>query len=413
MDAITLDNLGGMRMISIGIDAAKGKSTICIMKSYGEILVPPRDVAHTASELQSLVFLLKSFGEPVRAVMESTGTYHHPILKVLLDAGVFVSVENPLVIKKYAAVNLRKGKTDKLDAIKLAQYGLEKWLTLKPYEPCEAVYEELKLLGRQYTNYIETRVAALNRLLDLLDQTSPGIDNLLQSHCADKTKCKLCDFVETFWHFDSILKKSEKSFIAAYNTWAKKKGYRPSESKAKEIYALAKDGTPTLSSSMPSAKMLTLESIRNLNSANLTLATILSQMQLLASQLPEYTVVSAMKGVGERLSVLLIAEIGDVRRFHNGSALVAYAGLDAPPFQSGAFDGTKRHISKRGSPQLRKLCFEVMMALKLKPPKEDSAVYDFMLKKEAEGKPKMVAKVAAMNKFLRIYYARTLEAYAS
>lgn len=59
-------------------------------------------------------------------------------------------------------------------------------------------------------------------------------------------------------------------------------------------------------------------------------------------------------------------------------------------------------ISKRGSSQLRKLCFEVMMALKLKPPKEDTAVYDFMLKKEAEGKAKMVAKVAAMNKFLRI-----------
>lgn len=119
-----------------------------------------------------------------------------------------------------------------------------------------------------------------------------------------------------------------------------------------------------------------------------------------------------MKGVGERLSVLLIAEIGDVRRFHNGSALVAYAGLDAPPYQSGTFTGTNRHISKRGSPQLRKLSFEVMMALKLKPPKEDSAVYDFMLKKEAEGKPKMVAKVAAMNKFLRIYYARVLEVYS-
>ena len=36
-----------------------------------------------------------------------------------------------------------------------------------------------------------------------------------------------------------------------------------------------------------------------------------------------------MKGVGEVLSVRLIAEIGDVRRFHNGSALVAFAGIDA------------------------------------------------------------------------------------
>ncbi|MCQ4936335.1 IS110 family transposase [Anaerotignum propionicum] len=61
-------------MISVGIDAAKGKSTVCIMKSYGEVIVPPRDIAHTASELQSFVFLLKSFGENVKSVMESTGT---------------------------------------------------------------------------------------------------------------------------------------------------------------------------------------------------------------------------------------------------------------------------------------------------------------------------------------------------
>ena len=288
--------------------------------------------------------------------MESTGTYHYPILHVLVDADIFVAVENPLVIKKYISANIRKGKTDKMDAIKLAQYGLEKWLILKRYES---------------------------------------------------------QFAETFWHFDLITKRSEKSFIAAYNAWVKKEGYRPSESRAKEIYALAKDGTPTLSSSMPSTKTLILESIRLLNTANLTLRTILSQMHLLASELPEYSVVNAMKGVGSQLSVLLIAEIGDVRRFHNGSALVAYAGLDAPPFQSGTFDGTKRHISKRGSSQLRKLCFEVMMALKLKPPKEDTAVYDYMLKKEAEGKPKMVAKVAAMNKFLRIYYARVLESYSA
>lgn len=45
----------------------------------------------------------------------------------------------------------------------------------------------------------------------------------------------------------------------------------------------------------------------------------------------------------------LISKIGNVRRFHSGSALVAYAGLDAPPFQSGTFTGTNRHISKRGS----------------------------------------------------------------
>ena len=46
--------------------------------------------------------------------------------------------------------------------------------------------------------------------------------------------------------------------------------------------------------------------------------------------------------------------------YHSGKALVAYAGIDAPPYQSGQFIGTKRHISKRGSSTLRKIGYELM-----------------------------------------------------
>jgi transposase len=68
-----------------------------------------------------------------------------------------------------------------------------------------------------------------------------------------------------------------------------------------------------------------------------------------AKSLKEYKVVRAMPGVGDKLAPRLIAEIGDIRRFHNGSSLIAYAGLDAPPYESGNFTATKRKISKRGS----------------------------------------------------------------
>lgn len=90
---------------------------------------------------------------------------------------------------------------------------------------------------------------------------------------------------------------------------------------------------------------------------------------------------------------------------------MAYAGLDAPPFQSGNFNSTKRSISKRGSASLRKTGYEIIKCLKTAKPKTDSAVYDFMIKKELEGKPLKVAKIAALNKFLRIYYARVKELY--
>lgn len=127
--------------------------------------------------------------------------------------------------------------------------------------------------------------------------------------------------------------------------------------------------------------------------------------------LPEYPVVRAMGGVGNVLAPKLIAEIGDVRRFHSGKALIAHAGIDAPPYQSGQFTGTERKISKRGSSSLRKIGYEVMRCLKTHKEPEDAAVYRFILKKEKEGKSKRAAKIAGLNKFLRIYYARVMEVY--
>ncbi len=168
---------------------------------------------------------------------------------------------------------------------------------------------------------------------------------------------------------------------------------------------------PTLSSSTPSTKMLVLEAIKVLRQVNNTLGIILTRMKELSKTLPEYSVVRQMGGVGDVLVVKLIAEIGDVRKFHNGKALVAYAGIDAPPYQSGNFIGTHRKISKRGSSTLRKVGYEVMRVLKTHKRPEDSAVYDFILKKEAEGKAKKQAKIAGLNKFLRIYYARVMEVY--
>lgn len=195
--------------------------------------------------------------------------------------------------------------------------------------------------------------------------------------------------------------------------WAKEKGYRQNTAKADAIYASAAAGITTLDSSTPSTKMSVQEAVRTLNTINNVLNEILTRMKDLAKTLPEYSVVRSMGGVGEVLAPKLIAEIGDVRRFHSGKALVAYAGIDAPPYQSGQFYGTNRKISKRGSCLLRKIGFETMRVLKSHKEPDDAAVYRFIIKKEAEGKPKKVAKIAGLNKFLHIYYARVMEVYKS
>jgi len=399
-------------MISVGIDVSKGKSTVCMLKPYGEVAASPFEVVHTESSVQELIEQIKSLEGEVKIVMEATGAYHLPLLDSFKQAGLFVSPINPLAMKKYAAVGLRKGKTDKMDAIRIANYGIDNWFKLVNYTAPEEVYAQLQILGRQYYHYINMKVQSKLSLTNLIDRTMPGIKRLLKSSRSDEpTKDKLSDFVEEYWHCDNITKRSERCFITDYCHWAKKKGYHANEAKAKAIYEVARDGIPTLPSDAASTKMLTLEAVRILKEINQTLETILTQMQELATALPEYNVVRTMNGVGNVLASKLIAEIGDVRRFHSGSALVAYAGIDSPPYQSGMFTGTRRKISKRGSALLRKTGYEVMRCVKTSKPTEDTAVYLFMMKKEAEGKPKKVAKIAALNKFLRIYYARVMEVY--
>ena len=400
-------------MLSVGIDVSKEKSTVCAMRPFGEIVAAPFEITHTETDLSELTHMLGRLDNEIRVVMEATGIYHLPVATYLRDYGFFVAVINPYEMKLYRSQDLRKVKTDKKDSMTIANYGIDKWFNLRPFTPQEDVYAELRLLGRQYRFFMESRIELLLNLTHLLDYTMPGIKNFFKGWNEHSGKDKLCDFVEEYWHFDVITKHSEKQFVERYQRWAKKKGYHLSETKAIQVYKLAKDGIPTISSNAPSTKMLLLEAVKALREVNSALFVILTRMQELAKTLPEYPVVRAMGGVGDILSVKLIAEIGDVRRFHSAKSLVAYAGIDPPPYESGKFIGSERHISKRGSSTLRKIGYETMRCVKTSGRFEtDSAVYDFMIKKELEGKAKKAAKMAALNKFLRIYYARVMEVYS-
>ena len=157
--------------------------------------------------------------------------------------------------------------------------------------------------------------------------------------------------------------------------------------------------------------MFVQEAISVLRTVDRSLSLILSRMKELAKALPEYDTVRTMGGVGDVLAPKLIAEIGDVRKLHSAKALIAYAGIDPPPYESGQFVGSRRKITKRGSSTLRKVGYEVMRVLKSHKEPEDGAVFNYILKKESEGKSKKLAKIAGLNKFLRIYYARVTEVY--
>ena len=396
-------------MIAVGIDVSKSKSTVAILNGDGSIRAKPFNVRHTADELLALVNYIKGTSEVPTILMEPTSHYHYPLLKAFQEANLPVCLINPYQMKKYGDTALRKAKTDKRDSLRIAQYALEKSYSLIPYTPSDQKYEDLRFLSRQYSQRISTLTGNKVQLLDLLDQTMPGITSLIPLKSRDPDNCVLLRFVKRFKSFDMIRKMGKTRFLESFQILVRKTRGRPASTKGLRIYELALNSVTTRGDN-PLTAMTQEQCVDLISTSQKAADEINLQMRTIAETLPEYKVLRAMAGVGDRLGPVILAEIGDVRRFHSGKALNAYAGNDAPPYQSGQFESRNRHISKRGNPALRKACFEVMQALKLTKPQDDP-VYLFLAKKEQEGKPYNVAKMAAVNKFLRIYYARVMELY--
>ena len=209
-------------MNCVGIDVSKGKSMIAVMRPFGEVVVSPFEVRHTTSELSELAKLLKSLDGETRVVMESTGNYHTPVVRLLYDAGLYVSVVNAMLVHDYGNNSLRRAKTDKKDAIKLANYGLDHWLTLPRYVPEEDTRLMLKACYRQYQQYSKVQTMLKNNLISLLDTTFPDANRLFTSPPRDDGREKWIDFVATFWHRECVCDLSEKAFAAKYQKWCKK-----------------------------------------------------------------------------------------------------------------------------------------------------------------------------------------------
>ena len=203
-------------------------------------------------------------------------------------------------------------------------------------------------------------------------------------------------FRDPFWHKECVAALSLAAFTDTFQKWCKRTGYKFSASDAERVHAIARNAVATLPKN-DSTKLLITQATNSLN-----------EMDRLASMLPEYELVMGMEGIGKVTGPQLMAEVGDVRRFSHKGALVAYAGVDASPYQSGSFDSKSRHVSKRGSPHLRRVLF-VIMSMTLIRANTANPVFCFMDKKRAEGKHFYVYTVAGSAKFLRIYYAKVKE----
>lgn len=398
-------------MNAAGIDISSRKSTVAVLRPFGEVVEVPFDVQHNAEALTALAEQLKSIDGETRVVMEHTGRYYESVAKTLHEAGLFVSAVNPLLIKEYGNNSLRRVKTDKADAMKIARYALDNWVELRDYTPMDTIRYDLKTLNRQFQLASKQKTATANNLIALQEQSFPGIRKLFDSPVRSDGTQKWVDFTHDFYHVDCVRSGSQNTFTECYRKWCKRNHYNFNAGKAAEIYALAKSAV-VLVQKTPLTKTLLQEAANQLTAISRSVETYRSEMNKLASQLPEYPVIMEMYGVGESLGPQLMAEIGDVRRFERKQSLVAFAGIDPMPNQSGEKNVRSNKSSKRGSPYLRKTLFNIM-GIYLKCSPQDEPVYQFLDRKRAEGKPYYVYMTAAGNKFLRRYYATVMNYFAT
>lgn len=391
----------------VGIDVSKGKSTVAILSEEGEIIEEPFEITHDIDGLGYLEEKLKEFPkEDLKIVMEETGTYHLPVLGFLLDKEYFVAAENALKIKKYLDRGLRKAKTDKKDSYKLAEYACDNWFKLNKVRENDEIYNELRFLSRQYLATISVQVKQKVNFSNLCDLLFPGYYQLLD----DNNFILGLEIFKKYFHPEIVKKKKENQFITEIDKIAKKLGHKGAGiTLANKIYTLAQNTIPPRPNnqySQLSASSCADALIITIKTSN----TIITEMDKLARELPEYEVINEIPGCGKKLTARVIAEIGDVRRFKNSGSIIAYAGLDAPPYQSGQFEAINRHISKRGNKYLRKTGYEIMKTIKSNVNNENELRL-YIIKKENEGKLKKVAKIAGLNKFLRIYYGKVKKKY--
>ena len=284
---------------------------------------------------------------------------------------------------------IRQTKTDKKDALIIAEVLRMGRYTVTNL-PKEDIFK-LKNLSRFYLEMMSNLLVYKQRLLQILDKVFPEYEKLFSDPLIKTSKELLKQ---------GVLPEDLVSWdVGKLSRWLKRQSHgRLGDKKDREILDTAADsfGITLATDAFSFELRLLVEQIE------------FSQKQLtdLADKLAEMveklqTPLTTIPGIGRLLAACILGEIGDTRRFSKAKKLVAFASLDATVCQSGEFLGTRAHISKRGSPYLRRvLWLAANVARRCNP-----IFKAFYEKKLAEGKHPQVVIGAVAKKLCLLIHA--------
>ena len=385
----------------LSVDVAKGKSMFMLMNSEGEIFIDSIELKHNLENFNKLKKQVETFEiSDLTVFMESTGIYHLPVERYFKENGFNTLVINSLTTKNNYDT-IRKTKTDKKDCFRLAKLFFVNEVEYHDLSKKD-LYANLKAMTRQYFYLTQVNVSCKNRYKRLINICFPELETIFKSsRIYEETAL---NFIKVFPHAEIV---KEKRIDALYNNLYKTNSrhdyyYKRLAHEIKEIASNSYPGIDKAHSDVQNlsniAEMLQ-NNIKNINELK-------ERMIETAKQSPYFKIINSFYGIGEVLTAELLGELGDITRFDNHKQLIAFCGLDPTIIQSGKSINVHGAISKRGDKYARWILFNIsQMVVKLGHQYLEHPVYNYYLKKKAEGKHYYESLTACSTKILRMLYS--------
>ena len=387
----------------VSIDVSKGKSDYQAFKNLNVKYTGSRSIKHTKEGFDEIVNLVremeKKLETEVCVVYEATGVYHRVLKKVLEDNNIKQFIINPLLSAKTRKNDsLRSPKTDKLDPKSIAKTYYSH--SLHNSHKQETIYHELRELSRYYEDilvHIRKDKVAFRAQLDVV---FPGYDALFD----DLYGPVALAVIEKYPHPEMLQKKKINTVSKVIQS---KTCHRQAVSDTMADKAIEYSKTIYSGCDKDDIEVLILQRfIKKLKEDMAEAERTIGEMIKLAQELPDFSIIKSIPGIGDNLAARIIAELGDMTRFKKKNELVAFAGLDPRISESGKNDGDHMHITKKGNKRLRCLLYlAVTCSIRLK--RDDNSIKDFYIKKKQQSNPmcSKAAKTACASKLVRIIYS--------
>ena len=377
-------------MFYLGIDIGKNTHVASLVDDKKKVIFKAFSFSNSIDGAESLILKLEAFKNELEVGMEATGHYWLSLYSYLVEKNFTVRVINPIQTDGWRqGIEIRKRKTDIIDSLLIAdllRYGDFVETSLSNED-----YLSLRNLSR-FRSYLISSIGDLKRkTIALLDQVFPEYASSF-SNIFGKTSKEILSNFSTPSDFEDINSDDLNTFLESVS----RKNYA-----SKKINELSKKASSSfginfcLDSFSLQIKML----IEQISFIQNQVSDVENEIEVLLEKLN--SPITTIPGIGSVNAATILGEIGDIKRFSNPSKLVAYAGLDASVSQSGEYESTYNHMSKRGSPYLRRALFQSALRAEFCDP----VFSDYYQKKISEGKHHLVATNAVARKLCHTIFA--------